>query len=425
MTPAAQRQNWAGNVTFAAQRLHRPESIEQLQAVVAASRRVRALGSGHSFSRIADTTGDQVSLDGLPETVVLDTESSTVTISAGVRYGDLAAQLQAAGRALPNLASLPHISVAGACATATHGSGDANRCLATAVSGMELVKATGDVVTLSRDDDPDELDASVVGLGSLGIVTRLTLDTVPAFDVAQSVYEDMPWEELIDGFAEVFASAYSVSVFTDWHSPRVYQVWLKRRSDHDEAHAPQRHWRGATLADGPRNPVPGMSPVHATEQLGVPGPWHERLPHFRLAFTPSNGEELQSEYFLSRGSGVDAVESLWRIRERIAPVLQIAEIRTIAADGLWMSPCYRRDSVAFHFTWVKDIDRVTPVVAAVERALAPYDPRPHWGKLFTMSPELVRAQYERESQFRHLLQHFDPGRKFRNDLVNTYLPAHP
>ena len=424
MTTAAQRQNWAGNVTFEAQRLHRPQSVEELQAIVAASRKVRALGSGHSFSRIADTTGDQVCLDGLPETVTLDSESSTVTLSAGVRYGDLAAHLQAAGRAVPNLASLPHISVAGACATATHGSGDANGCLATAVSGLELVKATGEAVTLSRDDDSDDLDASVVGLGSLGVVTRLTLDTVPAFEVAQSVYEDMPWEQLTDGFAEVFASAYSVSVFTDWHSPRINQVWLKQRAD-PEARAPRRHWLGATLAGAARNPVPGMSPVHATEQLGVPGPWHERLPHFRLEFTPSNGEELQSEYFLPRGSGVEAIGSLRRIRERIGPVLQIAEIRTIAADGLWMSPFYRRDSVAFHFTWIKDMDRVAPVVAAVEQALAPYEPRPHWGKLFTMSPDLVRGQYERESQFRRLLHRVDPEGKFRNELVNTYLPVHP
>ena len=416
------RANWAGNVTFGAQRFREPSSLAELQQLVARSERLRALGSGHSFNRLADTTGDLVSVAGLPRLIEIDAADASVTVGAGLRYAEVAAALHRAGRALPNLASLPHISVAGACATATHGSGDGNGNLATSVSALQMVAADGDVVTVSRDRDPAEFPGMVVGLGALGIVTRLTLDTVPGFDIRQYVYEDLPFEQVNRDFDEIMASAYSVILFTDWRAPAFRQAWLKRRADAADGWTPRPRWMGGRLAGGPRHPVPGMPPDYTTEQLGVPGPWHERLPHFRPDFTPSNGDELQSEYLLPRAAALDALDALRSIAGVLAPVLQINEVRTVAPDELWLSPSYRRDTVAFHFTWINDWPAVEPVLARVEEGLAPLHARPHWGKLFGTSPQTVRELYPRLDDFRRLTGRYDPAGKFRNDLLDRYVP---
>lgn len=415
--------NWAGNVAFSAERVHRPGSVEQLRELVTESGRIRALGTGHSFNRIADTAGNLVSLAGLAPVFALDPEGRRVTVGAGMRYGDLVARLHTAGWALHNLASLPHISVAGACATATHGSGDRNGNLATAVRALRMVTADGEIVTLDRETDGDRFAGAVVALGALGVVTELTLDVVPAFDVRQYVYDDLPRAALADHFDEIVSAGYSVSLFTDWTGERINQVWRKCRADDPSAVAPPARWFGATLATEPRHPVPGMPTENCTAQLGEPGPWHTRLPHFRLEFTPSHGEELQSEYVVERRHAVAALAALADIGPDVARVLQISEIRTIAADELWLSPNYRRDSVAIHFTWISDAEAVLPVVAAVEQQLAPYAPRPHWGKLFGIPPETLIDQYERLPDFRRLARHYDPTGKFGNELLDAYLPG--
>jgi xylitol oxidase len=414
--------NWAGNITFDARRLHRPATLDELRDVVAGTDRLRVLGSGHSFNRITDTAGDLVSLRDLPPTIDIDADRRTVTVGGGLRYGDIVARLHEQGWALHNLASLPHISVAGAVATATHGSGDRNGNLATAVSALEMVTADGDVVRASRAEDGDRFAGMVVALGALGVVTSLTLDLVPAFDVRQWVYDDLPFDAFNTHVDEIFASAYSVSLFTDWTAPRFMMAWLKRRVDGQEAGAVPERWMGATLADGPRHPVPGVSPEYCTEQGGVPGPSHARLPHFRLEFTPSTGEELQSEYMVPREGAVEAVEAVYRAREVLAPVLQTCELRTVAADDLWLSLNHRRDSLGLHFTWIKDDEAVAPAVAALERQLAPLAARPHWGKVFAMEPDVVASRYDRMTDFRNLMGAYDPGGKFRNELIDRYLP---
>jgi xylitol oxidase len=400
-----------------------PRTVAGLQATVAGSTRARALGTGHSFSRIADTPGELISAAGLPPVVSIDTAAATVTVGAGVKYGDLARQLDAAGWALPNLGSLPHISVAGACATATHGSGDRNRSLPAAVRALDLVTADGSLLTLDRDADPGRFPGAVVGLGALGIVTTLTLDLVPAFQVRQYVYEDLPAGQLTRHFNEILGAAHSVSVFTDWQDGRHRQVWVKHRDGEPERFPAGRPWHGARPAAGPRHPVPGMPASQATQQGGTPGPWHERLPHFRLGFTPSSGAELQSEYLLPRQSAVPAAEALACLGGLFARVLQVAEIRTVAADGAWLSMAYRQDSVAFHFTWVPDPGAVQPVIAAIEEELMPLGARPHWGKVFGMPPAAVRARYPRSDDFQALARSLDPAGKFRNDFMDTYFPA--
>jgi alditol oxidase len=405
--------NWAGNVTFRARQVRGPSSVDELRAVVAGADRVRALGTGHSFNRIADTDGDLVSVAGLPPTMTIDADARTVTVAGGVRYGELAGHLHEAGFALHNLGSLPHISVAGACATGTHGSGVANGNLATAVAAVTMVTADGDLVRLRRGDDG--FAGAVVALGALGVVIELTLDIEPTFEVRQYVYDGLPHASALDNLAEVLGAGYSVSLFTDWTAPVAYQVWVKRRADESAAPAT---WLGATLADGPRHPVPGMPTANCTEQLGRPGPWHLRLPHFRMEFTPSSGEELQSEFFVPLHRAVEALAAVEAIRDRIAPVLQISEIRTIAADELWLSPAYGRDSLGVHFTWVADTAAVMPVVDAVEERLAPLQARPHWGKLFGRYPV---GLYPHRDEFAALVRRYDPRGVFGNEMLDAYL----
>lgn len=409
--------NWAGNVVFTAEQVHRPSSLAKLQELVARSHRVRVLGTGHSFNLIADTAGTLVSVAGLPKVAELDTANRSVTVSGGLRYGEIAEWLHGRGYALHNLGSLPHISVAGACATGTHGSGDRNGTLASAVSGVEFVNADGEVVRLTRGQK--DFAGVVVSLGAVGVVTRLTLDVQPAFEVRQHVYDGLPLGRLSRDFEELFTRAYSVSVFTDWRRPEA-QVWVKARDD-ESIVAPER-WLGARLADRPRNPVPGMPPANCNPQLGVPGPWHERLPHFRMEFTPSSGAELQSEYFVPRPAAPAAIEALCGIGDQIAPVLQISEVRTIAADELWLSPSQGRPTVGLHFTWQPDLNAILPALLAIERVLAPYDARPHWAKVFAIPPAAIRERYPRSDDFVGLLRRYDPRGRFRNWYLDQYLP---
>ncbi|MGH6654005.1 MAG: FAD-binding protein [Actinocrinis sp.] len=421
--------NWAGNVAFGAARLHRPQSLAELRGIVKTADKVRVLGTGHSFNRIADTPADLVSVAGLPRVVEIDTANATAQVSAGLRYAEAAEQLHRAGYALANLASLPHISIAGACATGTHGSGDGNGPLASAVSGVRMVGSGGETVELFRAHDPERFAGAVVNLGALGVVTSVTLDLLPTFDVAQYVYEGLSLELLAEDFTAVFGAAYSVSVFTDW-ADGSGRIWVKQRLDAQTdassgSAAPARpaQWLGARLADGPRHPVPGMSTQSCTEQGGVPGPWHERLPHFRPEFTPSAGEELQSEFLLPRAAAPQAIAALLALGERIAPVLLTSEIRTIAADEQWLSPAYGRDSVAFHFTWVKQPEAVAPVLAEIEGALMPLGGRPHWGKVFSVPSSQLAGLYEHAGDFTALAAELDPAGKFRNRYVADVFPA--
>ena len=413
--------NWAGNYTYRAARLHQPKTIEQIQEIVSHSSKVKALGSRHSFNDIADSSEDLISLEHFDQVLELNRERRTVTIEGGVRYGQLSDWLHGEGYALHNLASLPHISVAGACATATHGSGDRHGNLATAVSAMEMVTGEGNIVFLSREHDRDRFEGMVVGLGGLGVITKLTLDISPTFNIRQDVYENMPLRQLEEHFDELSSSVYSISFFTDWRNAMINQVWLKRHVPEGGALAAESQLFGATPALHNLHPIGMLSAENCTEQMGVPGPWHERLPHFRMNFTPSSGEELQSEYMVPRQYALAAFHAIDELREHITPILQISELRTIAADNLWMSPCYQQACVAIHFTWKMDWPAVSQVLPVIEERLAPFRARPHWGKLFTMRPEDLQARYAKLPEFRDLLRHYDPQGKFRNAFLDAYI----
>jgi alditol oxidase len=416
---AVPMRNWAGNVTFGAIGLLRPGSIAELQRLVAHEQRVRPLGTAHSFSPIADTTGSLVSLAGLPPLVEADSDRGAVRVAAGLRYSDIAPRLHGAGLALRSLGSLPHISVGGAVATGTHGSGDRNGSLATAVSEIELVTADGDLVIVSRGSDPAIFGGLVVALGACGIVTALTLDAVPAFSVRQLVYQDLTFGRAAEHFDEITGSAYSVSMFTDWAADRFTEIWLKLTDEQDAP--PGDDWFGSRPAEAELHMLAGISPANCTPQLGVPGPWHDRLPHFRADLTPSAGAELQSEYLVAREHAVPAFAALTAISADLAPVTLVSEIRTIAADQLWLSPSYQRDSVAFHFTWIPEVSAVLPALARVEAALEPFAARPHWGKIFSLGPELVASLYPCMGGFRQLARAWDPAGKFSNAMLDSYL----
>jgi len=402
--------NWAGNLVYGAAHVHRPASIEQLSELIAAAPRIRVLGSRHSFNAIADSA-QLVSLRELPSELHVDRDAGTVSCPAALTYGELAPLLVAEGLALANLGSLPHISVAGSVATGTHGSGDANGNLATAVAGVELISSSGELIEYRRGDA--EFDGVVVGLGALGAVTRVTLDVQPAYDVSQVVYEGLSWETLGERFDELTACGYSVSVFTRWGDD-AGQLWVKQRVE-DTSQAPPDELFGARAAARQVHPIPGGDPDACTGQLGRAGAWCDRLAHFRLEFTPSAGEELQSEYLLPRMHAVDAIDALRSLAPRIRPLLHIGEIRTVAADRLWMSPQYGRSTVGIHFTWRREQDRVESLLNEIEALLAPWSPRPHWGKLFMARADTVAPRYERCADFVALCARLDPRGAFRND----------
>jgi xylitol oxidase len=418
--PAATRKNWSGNYTYSTDRLDAPRSVEEAQAIVKRARKLRALGTRHSFSDIADSTSEQISLQHLDQ-MVIDPAARTVTIGAGVTYGKLAPYIDSHGFALHNLASLPHISAAGACATATHGSGIHNQNLSCACAALELVNANGERLTLSRSKEPDDFAGAVVALGALGIVTSLTLDLEPTYQVEQVVYQDLPFRELEHNLDAIFGSGYSVSLFTDWQNGHATQVWIKRRVDPQKPYAWPQEFYGARRATQKLHPITGHPAESCTEQLGIPGPWYERLPHFRMNFTPSSGAELQTEYFVPREHAYEAIRAVEQLRDRITPHLFVTELRTIASDSLWMSMAYQRASLAIHFTWKPEWPAVQKILPMIEAKLAPFAPRPHWAKLFTLPPATLQSRYVRLRDFKELLAQHDPEGKFRNAFLESNL----
>lgn len=409
--------NWAGNLTYGIDKVKEVTDASEVNELIRQFDKVKALGTRHCFNTIADSKDQFISLVEMNPDIIINEEKSTVTVNSGIKYGQLSPYLHEKGFALKNLASLPHISVAGACATATHGSGEKVGNLATAVVGMEFVTGEGETVSLSKEKDGENFNGAVVHLGAIGVVTKLTLEIQPTFLMKQYVYENLSLESLKENFDEIQASGYSVSLFTNWQSDNITEVWIKRRDDIPVAE-PEKEWFGATLATKNMHPIPELSAENCTDQMGVAGPWFDRMPHFKMGFTPSSGVELQSEYFVPRKNAVDAIMAVSRLKDQVGPHLFTSEIRTIAADNLWMSPSYQQDSVSIHFTWKQEVEAVGRLMPIIEKELAPFGLRPHWGKLFTLKPGDLEKAYEKMSDFRELAKMYDPKGKFRNDFLN-------
>jgi xylitol oxidase len=412
--------NWAEYVAFGAASTHFPRSVADVQDVVRTSPKVRAVGARHSFNTIADTPGALISLRALERRVEIDPLAKTVTVDGGITYSELCPVLDEAGWALFNLASVPDFTVVGAVSTAIHGSGNTNRNLADSVTALEIVTASGDLLILKRGE-PD-FDGAVVGLGALGVVTAMTLDLVPKFEMRQDVFHRLPFDAVADNFDALMGSAYSVSLFSHWNGDVVDQAWIKSRSTDL---LPGQMLLGGSAAPGPSSPVWGRDPEGTTRQMGVFGPSYDRLPHARIGALPAIGGEYQSEYFVARADAPAAMRAIKAIEEALHPALIVGEIRTIAADELWLSMNYRQDGVGFHFSMQRDWPTVRAALVALEGALAPFAPRPHWGKLFVMPAADIQARYPRLNDFRALAARHDPDGKFRNAFLEEYVFGSP
>lgn len=400
--------NWAGNIRYAARELHRPTSVAELRRIVAGSRGLRPLGSRHSFSAIADTPGDLVDVTALPRVFEIDEDAATVTVDAGRRYGEFAPDLDAAGYALANLGSLPHITAGGSTATGTHGSGDHNGTLSSYVAALEFVTVDGDTVTLRRGDEG--FDGAVVHLGALGVVTRVTFDVIPRFTVRQDSYDGLAWSDVLERFDEITGLGYSVSLFTTWAGDVFGTVLVKSTGELPE------HVFGAR----PRQREPYDPATDSMTQMGgVVGPWQDRLPHFRLGFTPSAGDELQTEYLVPRRHSLEALREVRTLAAQIEPHLLVTELRTVRADDLWLSGAEGTDAVAVHFTWKPRPAEVGALLPRLEERLLPLGARPHWGKISAATD--LEALYPRLDDFRALADRFDPRGKLRNRWLDQRL----
>ena len=402
---------WAGHRTYGSRALLVPHTVEQLAEILASGEPVRALGSRHSFNDLVDSPGVLVSLSGLEREPVLNEAELTVTVSAGTTYGVLGPWLDGRGSARAALASLPHIGVVGAITPATHGSGDAITTLAGSVVSLQVLTPRGELRTFERGDAL--FPGAVVSLGALGIVTEVTLRVEPTYQVAQTVLDGVPFDSLVANFDQIFSSATSVSAFLQWGEH--VSIWRKHRLDAGEIG--DLAGIGGTPADGPRHPRPHGDISACTPQLGEPGPWFARLPHFKLEFTPSAGSELQSEYLIPRAHAPAALSALRPIYAELNHLVYVSEIRTMAKDDLWLSGAFGRDTVGIHTTWVQDVPAVTAVLPRLEAALAPFDARPHWGKLFTLEAERISALYPHFADAQDLVATCDPEGIHSNDYL--------
>ena len=411
------RENWSSTLRYHTDHVFQPEDVAAVVKDVASTAHLRALGTRHSFNAIADSTSAQISMLGL-KTIEVNASAHMVRAGAGVRLGDLAIEIDKQGWALHNLPSLPHISLAGCISTGTHGSGIHNGNISTAVREVEFVGADGKLHKLSRDHDPSIFPGAVVALGALGVITHLTVNVQPRFEMAQVLYENLSFDTLESHLTDIMGAAYSVSLFTHWQGNKADQVWLKYRVAQGTKPPMPATFHGATLAEKKLHPVGReVDATSCTEQGGSIGPWYERLPHFKLAFTPSVGHEIQTEYFVPLEKGYQAIRAVETLRDRITPHLLVTELRTIAADDLWLSMAYQRPSLAIHFTWKPEEAAVQELLPQIEAKLAPFDPRPHWAKVFTIPKDQLQRAYARSGDFRKLVMTYDPDGKFTNEFL--------
>lgn len=414
------QQNWARNFTYATNKFKYPACLNEVLEIVKTNSKLKILGSRHCFNKIADSNDLILSTDYLDQVISIDRKANTVTVQGGIKYGILAPYLDSQGFALHNLASLPHISIAGSISTATHGSGMKNGNLATAVLALEFILADQKSLMVDKESANDQLNACLVGLGAIGVISSVTLKIQPCYQMSQQVFLNLPFEQLDANFNEILSCAYSVSLFTDWQTNVISQVWLKNRVG-GVINEYADEFFGARPAKGNMHPIAGHSAEFSTEQSGVEGKWYERLPHFKMGFTPSSGQELQTEYFVAHHHGLAAIKAIRVLKNTLGPYLLVSEIRTVASDNIWMSPCYKRASVALHFTWKPDWENVKNILPLIEEALRPFHPRPHWGKMFTLTPAAVRQEYEKLPDFRQLATMYDPEGKFRNEFLDRYI----
>jgi xylitol oxidase len=432
--PVLHLSNWGGNFRFSTTDIRFPRSLDEVVDAVKEGapkstpggvgppvKHLRALGSRHSFSKIADTAEMLVSLSAMNRILAVNpgsaTEAPTITVEGGAIYTDVTPFVEFIGAAFHNQLTLSEVSVAGSINTGAHGTGITNGILATQVRSVELVLANGTVTTLRKGVDA-AFPAAVVGLGAFGVVTKVELEMQASYQMTQHVFLNLPFTTLTDQFDTIMSSAYTVQAWTDWSDPTNFnQVWVGDRDDDAADFSTAPAFYGATRAPAQVTPVAALPPTYVVPQ-GVAGPWNERLVCYRLGLSGFNGDEIQSEYILPITNAKAALEAIAALATQIAPLCYVSVVRTIAADDFWLSPAYGRDSVAIHFTWKPQLDAVVALLPTIESALAGLDAVPHWGKFFTMAPSVFLQRYDKLAEWKATAAAYDPSGRFRNAFLN-------
>lgn len=405
--------NWGGNLAFEQAEVVKPKTISELAEMVRVNK-VRPVGTLHSFSPIAKGEGLLMSTANLAIKPELDSDRSVVRFGAAMRFGELALFLEQNGFALRNMGSLPHISVAGAAATGTHGSGDKNQILSSSLTSFSYLNHEGELIKVEKQDPLFE--AFRLGLGAYGIWVEAELSIVPSFQIRQDIFLEIPWSYFLEDPSRLTSAGYSVSLFGKWGTSTISQTWVKSEVEDPRAGvpiaaiAPEQNSK-RELADGVGD--------NLTEQGGKPGPWLHRLPHFRLDASPSAGNEIQTEYFFTRDKIAHAIEAVHSVAGKINPVLIISEIRSIAQDDAWLSPMRRGDSIALHFTWKNEPELVDIAVQELEKVLAPMEPIPHWGKVHHFTQSDLERAHPMLSKAREQFENADPSGKFSSDYLRS------
>jgi L-gulono-1,4-lactone dehydrogenase len=423
--------NWAGTHSCVPVAIEHPKSAREVAGAVRraaeAGRTVRAAGAGHSFSPCVPTDGTLVRLDRLDRILDADPATGLVKAEAGITLAALNAGLEARGLALPNLGDIDAQSLAGALATGTHGTGARLQNLSAQVEALELVDGAGERRTLTREDG-DLLRAARVGLGSLGIVTAVTLRCVPAFRL-RGVDTTLPLEEALDGLDERVDAHDHFEFWTFPHSPLALTRTNDRTDAPVSAPGPARAWLHDVLLDN-----------HALELLSRTGRRFPRaIPRInRLAAAAAPGRERvdashrifasprlvrfdEMEYAIPREHAADAVRGAREILER-HPVNFPVELRFVAADTALLSPAHGRDTAYVAVHVFKGMDGEPPF-REVEKLMAAWGGRPHWGKRSFLAARELRTRYPKWDAFAAARAELDPDGRFENAWARRTLGA--
>lgn len=424
--------NWAGNQVCVPDGVVQPSSVDEVASFVRRAhdggRRVKVIGAGHSFTGVAMTNGSMLSLDRLGRVLDVDPATGQVRVEAGIRLHRLNEELAGVGLAMPNLGDIDRQSIAGAMSTATHGTGLAFGNVATTVVAMQLVTGAGEVVRCSADERPDVWRTARVGIGALGIVTEVTLQCVPAFNLhAHEAIE--PLADVLDDFTAFIASTDHVELYC---MPGARRCQTKRNTRTDAPARPQPRlayvrdkWIGENLGFGVVCRVgrrfPSLAPKVASLVTAAAAERELVDRSDKVFCSPRRVKFVEMEYGIPIDAVPDAVRRVGDVARTLGfPPLFPIEVRASAGDDIALSTAHGRTSgwIAVHQY------RGAPYEAyfrAVEAIMDDYHGRPHWGKLHYQTATTLRRRYPRWDDFAELRARLDPRGVFRNDELDRIL----
>ena len=430
-------QNWAKTVYYN-HTIHYPKTVEEIQHILQYHAKIRVLGSMHSFNNITklpqEFNGVYISMSNMNQ-VIKCCRGERVTIQPGITFGELGEYLHERNFGFHNMASLPHITVGGAISTGTHGAGVFNGNLASHVMQVKLISADGKLRTYRIGQDP-EFQHIPVSFGLAGIIVEIELDIVPDYDIQQCIYENLPFNTIKKSdYKTAFSSAYSFSIFTQWKNRKFTSIWAKyrlrkgRNGNEESIMIDCPDMNKIKPSSNKVHPLPGGDTSFVSGGIGknYKEPGYVGLPHFLMEGVPSQGEELQSEYFVSSHMFDVVIEVLFHHFEenpKLYDLLYVSEMRFVAGDKLTLSPQHvLGSSIGFHFTWKKEFDQVVDALKGIENVLKPYNALPHMGKLFTMTGRELEGKYGQRNlrAFQSFVAPLDPLKKFVNPFLQNLI----